>query len=216
MSLSNQELEGDQLNQIFQIVQNIEAPLTSLINETNKINTFQLSGNGDADSKETIFSNSLEIKELIDQVLQQIKSSQAEEPKIFDIYKLNRCVQSMCQQKIEPEKISKQDKNWLVALEKEVYKNIERWEIHLSDLSYNLAVSKRQLNRKIQNLLHLTPNKYIRVLKLDKAKRLIDDFQYDTISQVSYAVGYHDTHYFSKLFSIQYNISPKELLNSKR
>lgn len=216
MNLNNQKLERNPLNLIFQIVQNIEGPLSSLIEESNRINTIQLSEIGDADSKEIIFSNSLEIKELIDQVLVEIKSNQEEIPMIFDIYLSNEWVQSMCQFDIDPEKISKQDIAWLLALEKEVYKNVDRREIHLSDLSYNLAVSKRQLNRKIHNLLHMTPNKYIRVLKLHKAKQLIDEFQYDTISQVSYAVGYYDTHYFSKLFSLQYNISPKELLDLKR
>ncbi len=216
MNLNNQQLETNPLNLIFRIVQDIEAPLSSLIEESNKINAFKFSGNGDSDSKEIIFSNSLEIKDLIDQVLEHIKSNQSDQPVIFDIFQSNECVRSMCVDKIDPDKISKQDIAWLVELEKEVYKNIDRWEIHLSDLSYNLAVSKRQLNRKIQSLLHLTPNKYIRILKLHRAKQLIDDFRYDTISQVSYAVGYNDTHYFSKLFSNQYKVSPKELLDSKR
>ena len=79
-----------------------------------------------------------------------------------------------------------------------------------------MAVSERQLHRKIKNLLHLTPNKYIRVLRLYKAKQCIDDYLYDTISQISYAVGYYDTHYFSKIFKQQYNMSPKELLNARR
>ena len=216
MSVNHRELQNNPLNQVFQFIQSIERPLTSLIEESHKINSFELSKIGEDDSKEIIFSNSLEIKELVDQVLNHIKSSQEELPIIFELYRTNEQIQSACKEAINPTKISKQDIAWLIALEKEVLKNIDRWEIRLSDLSYNLSVSKRQLNRKIQNLLHLTPNKYIRILKLDKAKQLIDEFRYDTISQVAYAVGYHDTHYFSKLFFNQYHISPRELLNSKR
>lgn len=216
MNLNYRELQNNPLDQVFQIIQNIERPLTSLIEESHKINSFELNRPGQDDSKEIIFSNTQEIKELVDQVLQHIRSSKEESPIIFDLYQTNDQIRSACRETINPNKISKQDIAWLIALEKEVLKNIDRWEIRLSDLSYNLSVSKRQLNRKIQNMLHLTPNKYIRILKLDRAKQLIDEFRYDTISQVAYAVGYHDTHYFSKLFFNQYHISPKELLNSKR
>lgn len=216
MNMNSPELKTNPLDLIFRIVQNIEAPLSSLIEESNKINTFQRSEITSTDSKDIIFTNSLEIKELIDQVLTHIKSNQEPEPLIFEIYRNNQSVQDLCNGIIDPGKISKQDVAWLIDLENEVYKNVDKWAIHLSDLSYSLAVSKRKLYRKVQGLLHLTPNKYIRVLKLHKAKQLIDEFRYDTISQVSYAVGYYDTHYFSKLFSCQYDISPKELLDSKR
>ena len=217
MNLQNHELEGNTLNMIFQLIRNMEAPVSTLIEESNKINGLELSEAGDHDSKNIIFNNSLEIKEMIDQVLKQIRSEKiAEQPLIFEIYRSNERVQCMCKEQIDPNRISKTDKTWLIDLEKEVFNNIDRREIHLGDLSFNLAVSKRQLNRKIHNLLHLTPNKYIRILKLHKARQLIDNFIYDTISQVSYAVGYYDTHYFSKLFGQQYGVTPKQLLVAKR
>jgi AraC-like DNA-binding protein len=79
-----------------------------------------------------------------------------------------------------------------------------------------MAVSERQLHRKIVNLVCLTPNKYIRILRLHKAKQMIDNYIQRSISQIAYAVGYNDVHYFSTLFLSQYNVSPKDLLNSMR
>lgn len=216
MSMNSPQVKSNPLEMIFQIMQNIEAPLSTLIEASNRINTFQRTEVGNPDSNDIIFSNSLEIKELIDQVLTHIKSNKEQEPVIFDIYRTNQKVRALCQDEINPDKISKQDIAWLIDLENEVYKNVDKWAIQLSDLAFSLAVSKRQLYRKVQNLLHMTPNKYIRVLKLHMAKQHIDDFRYDTISQVSYAVGYYDTHYFSKLFVGQYDITPKELLDAKR
>ena len=77
-----------------------------------------------------------------------------------------------------------------------------------------MAVSERQLHRKIGGLVFLTPNKYVRVLRLHKAKQMIDNYFYNSISQIAYAVGYSDTHYFSKIFYDQYKVMPQELLLS--
>ncbi len=162
-------------------------------------------------------SSSQEIANLIEEIVRIVSFDNTEKgtPLIYDIYHTNQRVQSMCKEAINPKMISKQDTSWLLKMEGEVYKKIEQKDLNLYDLSFKMAVSERQLHRKIKNLIHLTPNKYIRVLKLHKAKQLIDDYLYDTISQISYAVGYYDTHYFSKLFNQQYGIFPKELLKNR-
>ena len=215
MNLENQKLDWGSSNVLLQIVKNIEAPLASII-EANNNNSLKLSYTGISKNKSNniIFSNSEEIKKLLDEVIEMTKEidKTKEEPIIFKIYNSNERVQSMCKEKINPKIISKQDASWLLKIEDEVYKNIDHKDLNLCDLSYNLSVSERQLHRKIKNLLHLTPNKYIRILRLYKAKQYIDSYLYDTISQISYAVGYYDTYYFSKLFRQQYGLSPKELL----
>jgi len=168
-------------------------------------------------ANEIILSNSREIANLIKEVLKVAKSksvnlSSKTEPVFFEIYNTNQNVQSVCGNNINPDRIFSTDKNWLFLFEEEIFKRIKDSQLNLFDLSYYMAVSERQLHRKIKNLLCITPNKYIRILKLHKAKKLIDSYTYDTISEVSYAVGYNDTHYFSKLFFQQYGISPKEIL----
>lgn len=201
---------------LMQLVQGIKAPLESIIEANKKLNTtIQQDENT---TSNVIFNSSQEIASLIEEVIKLANGGKAVEkaPIIYQIYYGNERVQSMCSKEINPNKISQQDKTWLMEMENEVYKNIKHKDLNLYDLSYKLAVSERQLHRKIKNLLHLTPNKYIRILRLHKAKQFIDDYVYDTISQISYAVGYYDTHYFSKLFIQQYGVSPKELLKERR
>ena len=213
MNLDKQKTDWNSSEALLQIVKNIEAPLTNIIEASDrfsKLNTMSINK-----SKDVIFSNSKEIKMLIDEIIKKTQGYVEEVPLIFDIYNTNISVQSMCREAINPRTISKQDTSWLLKMEDEVYKKIEQKDLNLYDLSFKLAVSERQLHRKIKHLVHLTPNKYIRVLKLHKAKQLIDDYLYNTISQVSYAVGYYDTHYFSKLFNQQYGIFPKELLKNR-
>ncbi|WP_461050053.1 helix-turn-helix domain-containing protein [Spirosoma arcticum] len=137
-------------------------------------------------------------------------------PEIFDIYESNENVRNLCAGEVIPQKVAKVDQDWLVGLEKEVYGNIDQDYLDLYELSYKMAVSERQLHRKVFNLVFLTPNKYIRVLRLHKAKQMIDNYVQRSVPQIAYAVGYTDVHYFSKLFVGQYSVSPKELLGASR
>nr|WP_199001619.1 helix-turn-helix transcriptional regulator [Flavobacterium sp. ASV13] len=200
----------DILNHLFL---HIKSPLDSIITaSTSNTTTSEI-------KDEIIFSSSNEINEIIEEILKEIKSKSVSltiqsRPDIFDIYESNKNVQDLCSKKINPEKVTKKDQDWLINLEKEIYNSISKNDLDLGDLSYKMAVSERQLHRKIANLVYLTPNKYIRILRLHKAKQLIDNYVQDSISQVSYSVGYNDSHYFSKLFINQYDISPKALINS--
>lgn len=214
-NLNNVDLSSSDV--LMRLVKEIKTPLTSIIKANEKSSSLSVHQTKN-NSSDIIFSSSQEIASLIEEVIKFASGEKAVEkvPLIYEIYHSNERVKSMCKNEINPDKISKQDSQWLMEMENEVYKNIKHKDLNLYDLSYKMAVSERQLHRKIKSLIHLTPNKYIRVLRLHKAKQCIDDYLYDTISQISYAVGYYDTHYFSKLFKEQYNTYPKELLKARR
>lgn len=214
-TMKNTTIDWSSPDILNQIVMNIKTPLDSII-AASKPTT-----NDDKTHNEIIFSSSKEINELIEEILDEIKSKSVNltiqgRPEIFDIYESNKNVQDLCVNKINPQKVTKLDQDWLLNLEKEIYSSISQNDMNLYELSYKMAVSERQLHRKIAHLVHLTPNKYIRILKLHKAKHLIDNYIQNSTSQVAYSVGYNDVHYFSKLFLNQYDISPKELINSLR
>lgn len=202
---------------LIQLIKEIKAPLESII-EANKKFTTTNNKQDEYNTSNVIFNNSQEIASLIDEVVKLANGGKTIEkiPLIYQIYHGNERVKFMCKKEINPYKISQQDTSWLIEMENEVCNNIKHKDLNLYDLSYKMAVSERQLHRKIKSLLHITPNKYIRILRMHKAKQFIDDYVYDTISQISYAVGYYDTHYFSKLFSQQYGVFPKELLRERR
>lgn len=198
-------------NVLYQIMNDIKNPIEKIL-ETSKRN---MEKGGFQD--EVIFSSSKQIKDVIEQILEEIQSKSVnltvkQTPEIFFIYESNKNVQKMCTNELVPEKITKTDQDWLLNLEKEIYSSITQNDINIYDLSYKMAVSERQLYRKITNLIYLTPNKYIRVLRLHKAKQIIENYIQHSISQIAYAVGYNDVHYFSKLFLEQYEITPRELI----
>ncbi|MEA5427840.1 helix-turn-helix domain-containing protein [Arcicella lustrica] len=199
-----------------QIVQNIKNPLENIISA---------SQNSSMEHKnivdEIIFSSSKEISDIVEEIMRKAKSKSLNitfqgRPEIFEIYEENQNVRAMCSDEIKPQKITKMDQEWLMSLEKEIYGCITKDYLSLYDLAFKMAVSERQLHRKIANLVCLTPNKYIRILRLHKAKQMIDNYIQNSISQIAYSVGYNDVHYFSTLFMCQYDVSPKDLIKTLR
>ncbi len=208
---NNTTIDWSNPNVLYQIMNDIKNPIEKIL-ETSKRN---MEKGGFQD--EVIFSSSKQIKDVIEQILEEIQSKSVnltvkQAPEIFFIYESNKNVQKMCTNELVPEKITKTDQDWLLNLEKEIYSSFTQNDINIYDLSYKMAVSERQLYRKITNLIYLTPNKYIRVLRLHKAKQIIENYIQHSISQIAYAVGYNDVHYFSKLFLEQYEITPRELI----
>lgn len=208
---NNTTIDWSNPNVLYQIMNDIKNPIEKIM-ENSKRN---MEKGGFQD--EVIFSSSKQIKDVIEQILEEIQSKSVnltvkQAPEIFFIYESNKNVQKMCTNELVPEKITKTDQDWLLNLEKEIYSSITQNDINIYDLSYKMAVSERQLYRKITNLIYLTPNKYIRVLRLHKAKQIIENYILHSISQIAYAVGYNDVHYFSKLFLEQYEITPRELI----
>ncbi|MGF7217829.1 AraC-like DNA-binding protein [Spirosoma lacussanchae] len=203
-------------NALEQLAQHIRHPLQSIMNVGKNRGTYDTQH-----IEQILFSSSKEISDIVEDILTKARANTLsltyhDRPDIFHIYESNENVRKMCQGELQPQKIAKTDQDWLVNLEREVYGNISQEYLDINELSYKMAVSERQLHRKVVNLVFLTPNKYVRVLRLHKARQLIERYVQQSVSQIAYTVGYKDVHYFSKLFAEQYSISPKQLLCSFR
>lgn len=215
-TLKNTTIDWNSPKALEQLVHQIKNPLENIL-KVSKQNALYDKGQ----IEEIIFSNSREISDIVEEILlksreKSLNITHHSRPEIFDIYESNENVRNMCSAEVSPQKVTKTDQDWLVNLEKEVYGTINQDYLDLCELSYKMAVSERQLHRKIFNLISLTPNKYIRILRLHKAKQMIDNYVQHSVPQIAYAVGYTDVHYFSKLFTSQYSVSPRQLLCSMR
>lgn len=212
----NAAIDWSSPNILEQLARHIKSPLESVIKAGKN------SAEYDKDKiEEIIFKNSKEINDIVEEIMAKARTKSLSlthhsRPDLFEIYESNENVRNMCAGEVNPQKVAKVDQEWLVDLEKEVYSNIDQDYLDLCELSYKMAVSERQLHRKVFNLVFLTPNKYIRVLRLHKAKQMIDNYVHRSVPQIAYAVGYTDVHYFSKLFVGQYSVSPKDSLGALR
>lgn len=108
--------------------------------------------------------------------------------------------------------IAKDDLSWLIHLENFIDQEMGNQYFNLGELAYQLAISERQLFRKVKELTGKTPNKYLRDLKLHKARTFLQEYAYKTVAEISYAVGFQDPHYFSKIYKSHFGKWPSEYL----
>jgi signal transduction histidine kinase/DNA-binding response OmpR family regulator len=104
------------------------------------------------------------------------------------------------------------DMRWLSEVEVLVRKYTGHKDLNIAILSYDMAISERQLFRRIKAITGLTPNKYIRNIRLQIAREAIESGKHRTVAEVSYAAGFDTPAYFSKLFKEHYGRDVNDLL----
>jgi DNA-binding response OmpR family regulator len=84
--------------------------------------------------------------------------------------------------------ISAADQQWLIQTESLILKEVNNPIFSNDYLADLLLINRNTLYEKLKSLTGLTPTRYIRVIRLQKAKILLE--QGKTIKEVSYEVGF--------------------------
>jgi AraC-like DNA-binding protein len=75
-------------------------------------------------------------------------------------------------------------------------------------------LSRSQLYRKIKTLTGVSVNEFIRNVRLEKAKQLIEKGN-NNINEISYKVGFTSPSYFAKCYKIKYGHLPTQERRTK-
>lgn len=89
--------------------------------------------------------------------------------------------------------------------------NISDAELTANLLCAELGMSSSKLYRKIKQLTDLSPNEFIRTVRLKKAAQLLKLKTFN-VSEVADQVGFNDPLYFSRCFKKQFGYSPSRLI----
>ena len=108
--------------------------------------------------------------------------------------------------------ISRKELKWLEEVEAIILKSLTRKPFTLGDLASELYISQRQMSRKIKSITGLTPNRYIRSIRLHRAKVLLETEDFTTLSEISYSIGMENTTHFSQLFEQEFGKRPHDYL----
>lgn len=113
--------------------------------------------------------------------------------------------------KIDTTLLSK-DQQFENRLRDVIESNIGDFDFQVAELADAMAVSTRQLHRRVVDLTAQTPASLIRMLRLDHAYQLLSA-RAANVSEAAYRSGFRDVSYFSKLFQKKFNIQPSELVS---
>ncbi len=102
--------------------------------------------------------------------------------------------------------LSEKDR-FLIEVKETVESNLADANFNVKHLALTLNVSNSMLYRKLLKLIDLTPNAFIKKMRLIKATELLDETDL-TISEVAFRCGFSDISYFGYAFRKEFGISP--------
>lgn len=94
-----------------------------------------------------------------------------------------------------------------------ILENMSDENFSIDSLSYQFAISRSNLHKKIKNITGMTPNDYIKLIRLNESARMLSTGKYK-INEVCFLVGFNTPSYFSKCFYDQFGKLPKDFIQT--
>ncbi len=98
--------------------------------------------------------------------------------------------------------------NFLEEIVTYIHNNLSR-PLNVGDICQEFSISRTYLQRIFNENLHITPKRYIIEAKLAKSKILIKNGNH-SLSEIADKLGYSSIHYFSRIFTSSFGITPSE------
>lgn len=109
---------------------------------------------------------------------------------------------------------SKADEDFLNKLVESIHARLDEVDLDVDALAVMMNMSRATLYRKVKSISELTPNDFIRLIRLKKAAELLRDKEY-RINEIAFIVGFSSSSYFSKCFYKQFGVLPKDFERRK-
>lgn len=104
------------------------------------------------------------------------------------------------------------DLRWLEEIEAAYKAKLSHFDFSLEQLAHDLATNRWTLYRRIKQLTGLTATQYLKEIRLNHARHLLEQNASDSVKAVAYNVGMKDVKYFSREFKKRFGKSPSEYL----
>ncbi len=101
------------------------------------------------------------------------------------------------------------DATFMSKLKDFIEANIDKPNFTVKDICEEMGMSSSKLYRKLKEITDLSPNEFIRTMRLKKSTELLRSKQYN-VSEVAIMVGFNDPLYFSRCFKKQFGLSPSK------
>ncbi len=90
--------------------------------------------------------------------------------------------------------------------------NINDSEFKVDTMACAMALSRSQLFRKLKTLTNMSPQKYLRFVRLERAKKMLQSKSVDVnVSEVCYQTGFASKSHFTRAFQKEFGFNPSEI-----
>ena len=87
--------------------------------------------------------------------------------------------------------------------------HIDDGELNIAEMAAAMNMSRSALFGKCRSATGMAPLEYLRSMRFSKAAEMLGSDRY-SISQIAWATGFNDSHYFSKAFKQKFGMTPSE------
>jgi transcriptional regulator GlxA family with amidase domain len=90
--------------------------------------------------------------------------------------------------------------DWMSHLTQVIEQNLTNPFLTNAELATMIGMSERQFYRKVESITGMSPNHYLRDIRLDRADELLKSGKFSTVKEIAMRVGFIKVSYFSKLY----------------
>jgi len=129
------------------------------------------------------------------------------EIRIRKLLELRQQLQAHYQSDTFWEKPQAAENDFVMQVRALVEQNLNDSNFGILQICHQMGISRMQLHRKLKSLTNQSTSHFIRRIRLQKAKKLLQTTNLN-ISEIAYDVGFSDPAYFSRLYAEIFNESP--------
>lgn len=102
------------------------------------------------------------------------------------------------------------DIEWIKSVQVLIEDHIENAQLSAEFIADKIGLSERHLRRRIKQITGITFGKYIKEIKLQTARRLLESDDKLTITEISHKVGFYTPAYFARIFKERFGKLPSD------
>jgi len=109
-------------------------------------------------------------------------------------------------------KLSDLEEQFMNRVIEVINNHLDQEDFSIEAFDRELGMGRVQIFRKLKALTGKSPSRYIRTIRLARARQMIEE-KSGNISEIAYAVGFGSPAYFSKCFKEEFGYLPSDLAN---
>ena len=113
-----------------------------------------------------------------------------------------------------PEELSPLNIDFMKQIVSSVMEEIDNPDFNVAMLIDKIHISHSTLYRKIHSITGMSPNEFIRNIRINEAAKLMNHKNVN-ISEIATKVGFNDHSYFTRSFKKKFNKTPKQFVSEK-
>jgi signal transduction histidine kinase/ligand-binding sensor domain-containing protein/DNA-binding response OmpR family regulator len=115
---------------------------------------------------------------------------------------------------LEPRSYTSTDQQFLDRIVTFVEEHLDDAELSIEGIGDEIGMSRTQLYRKIRALTDLSPSRFVRTIRLDRAREMLEQGA-GNVAEIAYATGFGSQAWFTRCFRERFDMTPGEAMRKK-